>query len=79
MSKLIREAFERHGEEIPCSDYDERTRGIAEALGACSVIRLNEDVTFKDIFLGVVPISGSTVVYDRYKRELDINELLAQI
>jgi hypothetical protein len=56
-----------------------RTLRVAKLLGANAIVQLGDDLTFKDIFEGEVPISEETIIFDRTGARVDSAELLTQV
>lgn len=57
----------------------ERTLRVARLLGVNAIVQLSEELTFRDIFQGEVPISRETIIFDRTGTRIDAAELLTQV
>lgn len=57
----------------------QRTLRVAKLLGVNAIVQLSDDLTFRDIFEGEVPISKETIIFDRTGTRIDSAELLTQV
>lgn len=79
MSNEVSEIYDRSGEIGVNSADPERTQRISGFLGACTIVRLSDELTFNDIFEGSISIDEASLIYDSHGEQLDTIEILSQI